>query len=112
MFKNLTTETRAEYEKANKKFCKTCNQSKVIFKNFYRADKTYQVKCIPCHNKNRVNYKNNTKYIKKGYKLQNAEFIKKVVDLRGIRKKWTEISIALDIPYMSLIQLKRKNNID
>ena len=41
------------------KSCKGCGETKPLVDNFYRAGKTYQSLCKPCHNKTRVNYSKN-----------------------------------------------------
>ena len=94
------------------KQCKDCKRFKPLDTDFYRAGGSWQSRCKPCHNINRKNYANNHHYEKRVCKYKNEDFINKVKNLRTENKKWCVISQELNIPYQSLIQFKRMNNIN
>lgn len=94
------------------KKCKDCQEVKPLDTDFYKAGPSWQSRCKRCHNKNRVNYKNNAGYVRRPYKFKNEDFIKKIKELRKQNKKWKIIAQEVNIPYQSLIQFKRLNNIN
>ena len=63
------------------KFCISCEDVKPLEGGYYKAGKSWQKRCIKCHNKKRLDYTNNTKYKHKitGFKKLPEELQKKII---------------------------------
>lgn len=68
-------------------------------------------KCKACHNMTRSNYKRTYTYEKKGGKWKNSDNIEKIKELRLSKMKWSDISKELNIPYLTVINIKNSEKI-
>lgn len=108
MIKSLTEDQRQQYEQNKTKQCSDCDKTYKL-SEFYRAGKSWQARCKPCHNNNRLNYARS--YVKRPLKYSQPDFMEKVKELRNEKKKWRQISKELEIPYASIMRFKTLNKI-
>ena len=99
-----------------KKLCRQCDTVKDLNgSNFYKAGNKekeyYQKYCIPCHNKNRNDYKASYKYEKKlkGFQKLPEETRNKILYDISVRINYKEISEKYNLNYQTLCIWKRKN---
>jgi hypothetical protein len=92
------------------KTCPDCEETKEkCTENFYRAGKSWQRRCKPCHNANRKQYRVKSTYVKKGTgfsKLpqETQEAIKLSISNKSTYKK---IAQEHGIKYSTLCMWKR-----
>lgn len=93
-----------------KKLCKMCNEVKDLEKDFYKAGKSYQKYCIPCHNKKRYDYPHTYKYEKKlkGFGKLPEETRKNILYDISVRINYKEIAEKYGLKYLTLLSWKRK----
>lgn len=99
-------------EKA-KKLCRMCNTVKELDEEFYKAGKSYQKYCIPCHNLKRYDYPHKYSYKKKpkGFLKLDEELRKKILYDISIRICYKEIAEKYNLKYTTLLSWKRKGQI-
>lgn len=97
-------------ETKQKKLCRKCNEVKDLEGGFYRAGKSYQKYCIPCHNVKRYDYAHNYKYEKrpKGFSKLPEDIRKKILYDISVRINYKEIAEKYNIKYTTLLSWKRK----
>jgi len=92
------------------KLCRKCEKVKPLESGFYRAGKSYQRYCIPCHNARRYEYAQNYKYEKKpkGFSKLPEDIRKKILYDISIRLNYKEIAEKYELKYTTLLSWKRK----
>jgi hypothetical protein len=98
------------------KYCVDCKKVKTLAGGFYKAGKSYQKRCILCHNAKRCEYSFNKNYIKKptGYMKLDEDLRKKIeydiyvrINFKDIYTKYQ----AYGIKYQTLLMWNRKGQI-
>ena len=95
------------------KHCPECNTHKHLETEFYRAGQYYQKLCKICHNANRLNYSNNTRYEKRitGFKKLPQHKQDAITTAFNEKKPLKHIARENDISYMTLRSWVKKNQI-
>ena len=95
------------------KLCRKCNEIKPLEGGFYKAGKSYQKYCIPCHNAKRNDYANNYKYekIPKGFLKLPEDIRNKILHDISIRINFKEIAEKYGVKYNTILSWKRKGHL-
>lgn len=96
------------------KLCEECNSVKDIEKDFYKAGKSYQRLCKPCHNSKRRNYKVSHKpYVPKetGFNKLSEEIRNSILYDISVKVNYKKIAKKYDIKYSTLCYWKRNNTL-
>ena len=99
-----------EQKEKQMKLCRMCNTVKELEGGFYKAGKSYQRNCIPCHNVKRYDYPHKTNYKKrpKGFSKLDEDIRKKILYDISVRINYKEIAEKYNIKYTTLLSWKRK----
>ena len=97
------------------KLCCDCQKVKTLEGGFYKAGKSYQKRCIPCHNEKRYEYAF-TKHNKKptGFMKLDEDLRKKIMYDIHVRINFKDIARkyqANGIKYQTLLVWNRKGQI-
>ena len=95
------------------KLCCKCEKVKTLEGGFYKAGKSYQKLCIPCHNEKRYEYVFNKSYKPKitGYMKLPEDIRKKVEYDIYVRINFKVIAKKYNLKYQTLLLWNRKKQI-
>ena len=99
----------------NMKLCKDCEKIQDL-SEFYKAGKSYQSRCKPCHNNKRKDWKNISKYVPRikkitGFRALDDELQKEILWKMSGRVSMKKICTQHDLNYSTFKRWKKDGHL-